>query len=258
MANPSRRDWGFNTCAPAPASSPDYLCALATTDGIARVRQHSSDTDTNGVASYTTPGELFDVTYCRGSGSGSGSDSHPDLLMAAGRQAKVWTADFRMKEEEWTYFRTPSSVARVWSLGQHGILASGLRSSMGLYDTRFVKQSHAAAVTGQRTKGARGAAVPLVKYTSHQNEAHVHIGFDVSEKLGVVAAAQDDGTVKLFSLKSGVRLLCPALEAMKMESPIKALMFKTAPGEKNPSLFIGEGSWVRKYSWGTLQPDDEA
>ena len=122
---------------------------------------------------------------------------------------------------------------------------------MALYDTRFVKHGHS-------TSKRAAAAVPLVKYTSHRNEAHVHIGFDVSEKLGVVASAQDDGTVRLFSLKSGARLPCPALEDMKMESPIKALTFKTAPGEKNPSLFIAEGTWVRKYSWGTLQPDDEA
>lgn len=116
-----------------------------------------------------------------------------------------------------------------------------------MYDLRFVKQ-----------RRADGVVDPIIAFPSHRNEAHLHIGFDVCKELGVVASAQENGTVQLFSLRSGASLRCPTLEKVKMETPIKALAFKRLPGEKSPSLFVGEGSWVRKYSWGTLHLEDEA
>ncbi len=114
---------------------------------------------------------------------------------------------------------------------------------MAAYDLRFINSHH---------------TEPVLTFPGHHNEAHTHFGFDVSADLGIAASAQQDGTVKLFSLRSGEALSCPGLEGAKMEMPVQALMFKTTPGEKSPSLFVGEGGSVRKYSWGALSLDDEA
>lgn len=115
---------------------------------------------------------------------------------------------------------------------------------MALYDVRFL------------TRNPRGAR-PLLKFQDHRNEAHFQIGWDVSPDLNVVAAAQDNGTVKLFSLKSGRRLQSPAVDSINVDSPIKALMFQRMPREKLPSLFVGEGPSLRKFSFGAVKWEDE-
>ncbi|KAJ4327964.1 hypothetical protein N0V84_001639 [Fusarium piperis] len=116
---------------------------------------------------------------------------------------------------------------------------------MALYDVRFL------------TRNPRGAR-PLLKFQDHRNEAHFHIGWDVSPDLNVVAAAQDNGTVKLFSLRSGRQLRCPTVDSTHVDSPIKALMFQRMPRERLPSLFVGEGPSLRKFSFGAMEWEDEA
>jgi hypothetical protein len=116
---------------------------------------------------------------------------------------------------------------------------------MALYDVRFLSQN------------PRGTN-PLLHFPRHHNEAHIHIGWDVCPELNVVAAAQDNGTVKLFSLRSGRRLRCPTVESIHVSAPIKALMFQRMPREKTASLFIGEGPLLRKFSFGAMKWEDEA
>ena len=113
---------------------------------------------------------------------------------------------------------------------------------MALYDLRFT-----------RTFRRDGSVDPVISFPAHSNQAHWQVGMDVHEKLALVAAAQENGTVKLFSLRSGLLLPSPALEGVTGDgSPVKAIMFKTVPGDKGPSLFVGEGAWVRKFTWGAL------
>jgi hypothetical protein len=115
---------------------------------------------------------------------------------------------------------------------------------MALYDVRYLSSE------------PRGTK-PLLYFHGHRNEAHFHIGWDVSPELNVVAAAQDNGTVKLFSLRSGRQLRCPAVETIHVDTPIKALMFQMMPRERMPSLFVGEGPLLRKFSFGIRERDDE-
>lgn len=115
---------------------------------------------------------------------------------------------------------------------------------MALYDVRYLSSD------------PRGTK-PLLYFNGHRNEAHFHIGWDVSPELNVVAAAQDNGTVKLFSLRSGRKLRCPAVEPIHTDTPIKALMFQRMPRERVSSLFVGEGPLLAKFSFGAVNLEDE-
>lgn len=86
------------------------------------------------------------------------------------------------------------------------------------------------------------------------------MGLAVEKTLGIVAAANDDGTVGLHSLRSGAELPCPpALAAIcpplsappsSSSSPSPRLQWETLPGDRAPSLFVAAGSEVRKLSFG--------
>ena len=130
------------------------------------------------------------------------------------------------------------------------------------------------------------SSLPVVTFPQYKNDAHVnHIGFDVLQATdagggygdhGVVAAAHDDGTVALYSLLDGMRIRSPAVDRIGLGpgggadgdgyggfagftsgSVVKALQFQTLPGDRHPSLFVGEGSVIKKYSFGTLKGVDE-
>ena len=182
------------------------------------------------------PQEIFDQDFQQG---------NHNVLLAGGRQPRLWMKDLRTSEAEWTFIRHGSSIANVRSVNQHHVLVAGLENSMSLYDLRYL---------GQRPNGAK----PLLNFPSYRNEAHFHVGWDVCSELGLVASAQDDGTVKLFSLRSGNMLPSPELATVKTETPIRAMMFQQMPREKAPSLFVGEGPSLRKFSFGTTSPDQEA
>lgn len=168
-----------------------------------------------------------------------------NVLFAGGRQPRLWITDLRVPEARWSFAKHTSSISHLKSVNPHQVLVSGLQSSMALYDVRFLSRN---------SRGAR----PLLKFQDHHNEAHFHVGWDVSPDLNVVAAAQDNGTVKLFSLKSGRRLRCPTVDSIHVDSPIKALMFQRMPRERLPSLFVGEGPSLRKFSFGAVKWGDEA
>lgn len=104
----------------------------------------------------------------------------------------------------------------------------------------------------------------------------------------LAAAAHDDGTVGLYSLLNGSRVPSKVIDRIGFSSAgagsgsgvggggggdndgdedkdddnsgpydafsrgnvIKSLMFQTLPGDKHPSLFVGEGPRIKKYSFG--------
>ncbi|KAK3315280.1 hypothetical protein B0H66DRAFT_564947 [Apodospora peruviana] len=105
---------------------------------------------------------------------------------------------------------------------------------------------------------AKSSAVPVVEFPEYKNDPYLlHIGFDVLDHKdgGIVAAAHDDGAVGLYSLKSGRRLRVPAFDDKHNtgggnNSVVKSLMFQTMPGDVHPSLFIGRGTKIEKFSFG--------
>lgn len=254
-----RDEWLVHKSTPAPASS-DLICAIGTNAGILRVMSNetmswaSAQTPPKGTQS---PQEIFDLDFVRG---------NHNVLVAGGRQPRLWTADLRTQEAEWTCARHASTITHVRSLTEHHVLVAGLEHNMCLYDLRFMALQAPTPI--HKTASSR----PLLSFPGYRNEAHIHTGFDVSTELNVVASAQDDGIVRLFSLRSGRQILpkpampgTRSLEATRKQAlggiwrdvPVRAMMFQTMPRDKMPSLFVGDGPLLRKFSFGAEALDAE-
>jgi hypothetical protein len=128
---------------------------------------------------------------------------------------------------------------------------------MALYDIRFLQQQQPSqqdegwSVVGQwRCNRTR----PVVTFPAYRNAAHIDTGLDVLLEpgygsRGIVAAAHDDETVGLYSLRDGSRLPGGAVDSIKAGAVVRSMMWATLPGDRHPSLFVGQGSCVKKYSF---------
>ncbi|KUI60657.1 hypothetical protein VP1G_07849 [Cytospora mali] len=187
-----------------------------------------------------------------------GSSEAEWVFYAGCRDARMHRIDMRMPywEADWDWYRHHSAVAHVRTLDDNHILAAGPKSSMAIYDVRWGK------------KGKE--AMPVVRFPEYRNAAHLQIGLDVTHDVGgvgglgcggVVAAAMDDGTVGIFSLRSGRKLKAGDVddpEKLKaVNGVVKALQFEKMPWEKETSLFVGVGPVVKKFSFGVDDDDDE-
>ncbi|WJG34524.1 uncharacterized protein FOBCDRAFT_235825 [Fusarium oxysporum Fo47] len=232
-----RGEWMVHNSTPAPPSS-DLICVASSNRGLLKMHSEGSVSVVAPTAAQNgiqLPQETFAQDFQEG---------NHNVVLTGGRQPRLWITDLRAPEPQWSFANHASSISHIKSVNPHQVLASGLRSSMALYDVRYLSSE------------PRGTK-PLLYFHGHRNEAHFHIGWDVSPELNVVAAAQDNGTVKLFSLRSGRQLRCPAVETIHVDTPIKALMFQMMPRERMPSLFVGEGPLLRKFSFGIRERDDE-
>ncbi|VUC35122.1 unnamed protein product [Clonostachys rosea] len=262
------RLWGhdhiaLNACKPAPPSLPHLVCAIATDSGIVSVGADESvylitshnplkinlnhNRTREPTHQYTrTPRDVFDLDF---------HATNPNILFSGGRQPRVWIKDTRTSPAEpCRHITHGSSVAHLRAISENQLLVCGLQSTMAIYDVRFFPTSNGGP--------PRPRPGPLLTFPEHVNSAHFATGFDVSPELGIAAAAQDNGALKLFSLTTGRKLACPVIEAIepiegkgKRGMPIRSLMFQTVPGENSQSLFVGEGSWLTKYSFGTRELD---
>jgi hypothetical protein len=187
-----------------------------------------------------------------------------EIVLAGTRSSHVCLLDLRMPPHEWrpksNSFRHFSSVAQVKSVGSYSVLAAGPRSAMSLYDIRFLqqqKQSQQQPEGSSSTAASNGwgnAAKAIVEFPAYRNKAHLFLGLDVLTEpgygsSGIVAAANDDETVGLYSLQDGTRIASPAVDGIKAPKQVGSLMWQTLPGDRHPSLFVGEGPSIKKYSF---------
>ena len=191
------------------------------------------------------PREIFDLDFDQG---------NPNVLYAGGRQARLWTTDMRTSGRDWRFANIPSSAAHVKSLNASEVLVSGPCDLLSIYDIRYLSST--------TSSSSHTPSRPLLTFPSHSNKAHIHVGLDVSSELGVVAAAQGNGTIKMFSTTSG-RVLSEGgsqtgLGAVKTDTPVKALQFRKMPWERWESLWVAEGPTLKKFSFGVRNWEDEA
>jgi hypothetical protein len=236
IRNNFRNEWVVHQTTPAPPSS-DLVCTIGTNAGIIQLgRDESIDWVAPKDAAWPgpIPTEIFDQDFMVG---------NHNILFAAGRQGHVFMIDLRVPstESEWMSHGRP--VTHLRSVNPHQLLVAGLRSSMDIYDLRF-------------RKTLPNGTKPLLSFPDYRNEAHIHIGWDVDVDNGVVAAAHDNATVALYSLRSGTRLRAPAIDAIRSSTPVKAMMFQTMPRRHTPSLFVGLGPSIQKFSFGEEDVSD--
>ncbi|KAH6608108.1 plasma membrane atpase [Trichoderma cornu-damae] len=266
----NNQQWYVHQSTPAPASS-DLLCVVGTSHGILRIRSNETlgwisttdappNIDFSTRLEYTgrssrlgkrqrarygpwTPQEIFSQDFQ--------VDNH-NVLYAGGRQPRLWITDLRAPAAGWSFVKHGSSIAHVRSINPHQVIVAGLQNRMSVYDTRFFSSN-------QSNPGGRVASSsPLLDFPDYRNQAHFHIGWDVSPELNIVASAQDNGTVKLFSLRSARVLRSGnALENFHTTNPVKAMMFQTLPREKMPSLYVAKGPLLKKFGCAPIDDSGE-
>lgn len=204
--------------------------------------------------------------------------SNPRVCYAGCRNSKVLRVDTRAPVASAagldSPFRHRSSAAHVRCLDDHRVLVAGPRSAMAIYDTRWAKPSRPGGGGGGNYQGNHNSrtAQPVVEFPGYKNEAHVKIGLDVTHDVGgicggggggAVAAALGDGTVGVFSLRTGRRLRAGdvddprVLRAPGAGGVVRALQFQRLPWEKEASLFVGVGPVLRKFTFGVDHGEDE-
>ncbi|KAK4038935.1 hypothetical protein C8A01DRAFT_17014 [Parachaetomium inaequale] len=204
-------------------------------------------------------------------------DQNPtELILAGTRSSHVCLLDLRVPPREWSpennTFKHASSAAHVRSVGAYNVLVAGPRSAMALYDVRYLRQRqqqeqqtpHHQNGYQYKNKWNANATHPLFTFPAYHNEAHIHTGLDVLTspagygECGIVAAAHSgdnnnnnngDGTVGLYSLRDGSRIPGGEVDGIRASAVVKSLVWQTLAGDWHPSLFVGEGSAVKKYSF---------
>lgn len=227
----------------SPASSSSTMSALlATNRGLMRI------TDCQDFRVLEYPG------HDRAAGDVLAADWHPtndNIVFAGTRDDAFFRIDQRAGpggRGECDRFRHRSSVAHLRAVDEHRLLAAGPRGAMAVYDVRWMRG------------GGRRETAPVVMYR-YRNAARVDVGLDVAPIAGggVVAAGMDDGAVGVFSLRTGRRLRAGGVDGLRVEegAVVKALQWEAMPWEKDPSLWVGCGSVVRKFSFGLDEGEDE-
>lgn len=180
--------------------------------------------------------------------------SSPAVLFAGARDGTFFRADTRASHwgrGGWEWYRHCSSAAHIRAVDDHQLLAAGPRGAMAVYDLRWMEG-------WWRGREAR----PVAMMAAYRNAARLDLGLDVATVGGgigkIVAAGMDDGTVGVFSLRSGKRLKAGAVDTIKLEegAVAKCLQWEKMPWENDPSLWVTAGSEVRKFSFGLDRGED--
>jgi hypothetical protein len=223
---------------PAPPSSP-LVCTLGLNAGILQLHGNEVLDWLTPRPAATKPDSLPRDIFTQDFSLANPSST----LLAGGRPGKVWTIDLRAAHTEWQSFRHGTSITHLRSITHHEVVVAGLQNTMCVYDTRWLA-----------TKKNK-VPIPILEFPAYRNRVHIDIGWDVDLDTHTAAAAHDDGSVALYSLRTGRRLKSPHLDQVRTSAPLKCLIFQSMPRDRTPSLFLGVGSRIRKYTSGIV---DEA
>lgn len=228
--------------------------------------QQSRHNHRDGSNRHPLPRDVFSVDY---------SPSNPRVCYAGCRDSRVLRIDTRAPPAAggWDSFSHRSSAVHVRCIDDHRALVAGPRSAMAIYDTRWAGPRRSSNSSG-RNDSHNKIAQPVVQFPGYKNEAHIRIGLDMTHDAGgpgglggggVVAAGMGDGTVGVFSLRTGQRLRAGDVDDPRvLKAPgtgdggvFRALQFRRLPWEKEASLFVGVGPVVKKFTFGVGDGEDE-
>ncbi|KAK4222406.1 WD repeat-containing protein 21 [Podospora fimiseda] len=192
-------------------------------------------------------GDILSVDYLK-------QQDH-NIILAGTRSGHICLIDRRTSPKEWesNIFRHKSSVAHVKSLlnSPHEVLAAGPSSAMAIYDIRFLRRQKQAEQNHHCPWNQ--TTLPIVNFPEYRNEAHIKTGLDILTDpgygCGLVATAHDDCTIGVYSLRDGSRLPAGDVDKIKAQAVIRSLMWQKLPGDIHPSLFVGLGPRIKKYSF---------
>jgi hypothetical protein len=208
-----------------------------------------------------------------------GCGMSPDVAFAGCRSGHIWTVDLRAPAEAWLGLRQNSGPCHLRSLDENHILTAGPSNTMCIFDLRWLVKDMemAPSVTtrppkeppshskkrsreppeqksreeGRRANPMRSSTAPVLTFPGFKNNAQMHFGLDVWHEYNIVAVAEDNGKVALYSTKTGTRLQSPAVDnGVQANGTVRSLMFQTMPNDSHPSLFVGVGGDIKMFSWG--------
>jgi hypothetical protein len=154
------------------------------------------------------------------------------------------------------------------------IVVAGMNSEMAMYDWRMLKEETSISRKGtehwkiqnkedviwkapirKETKTAR----PVLKLKYH-NQFMYPLGFDVCPELGLVAAAEDDGNISVWSLRNGEKVRNLDMNSRKggpkvqgvlvrdTNEMVKCLRFVEDEGGP-PRLMASKGATIVEWAW---------
>ncbi|KAI1760881.1 hypothetical protein GGR53DRAFT_59127 [Hypoxylon sp. FL1150] len=181
---------------------------------------------------------------------------HPKVVLCGGRPGYLFAGDTRQYANSWGRVDLGSTITHVKAISEYQVLVSGLRNMLCVYDLRYT--CYASRIKGNLNSSGN-LAMPLFKVDQYKNAAHVNIGLDVDRASHIVAAAHDDGKVALYSTRTGKRLKSRHIDQIhSSHGAIHCVQFEPFPTDVTPTLFVGEQSNIRAYSFGVDNLEDEA
>lgn len=218
------------TSVPAPSSS-QYIAAIGGGQKIIALLKNDETLYRRSISH----GDVFALMFL---------ESSPTVLLTGARSGYMDLIDTRCPENEIGTIKHPSTVTHIKEIDSHRIIVSGLESSLQQYDLRFRK----GAPSYTRSLSDDASTTPILNYPEYRNGPYWEIGFDIDVSAGIVAAAQDDKTVKIFSLLNGGSI-DSQFSKKEYYDIVKCLHFVPDRERGMKSLYVADGSSIQRWAW---------
>ncbi|KAJ9666137.1 hypothetical protein H2201_003815 [Coniosporium apollinis] len=179
----------------------------------------------------------------------------PHLLAAGLRNASVMLYDTRSTGSALRLRHNGAITALHRADDETRLVICGFPDALCTYDLRMSREL-AAPQTSEASKGKRGRhklkappTVPLLRF-DYSNKYRYPLGFDVNAEVGLVAAAEDNGRIQLYSLQSGKKVEnVPEVQETSAEPhQIKCLRI-VETGDRGTKVLAGVGARIVELAW---------
>lgn len=176
--------------------------------------------------------------------------NQPSVLLAGDRRGEISLLDIRADNPKFgqDVIENRSAVTHIKSLDDYRVLVAGPGDgeipTMFQYDLRWREKM---SIKGSRQRKGKFCTRPVLEYPGHVNP-YPKFGLDVDLDAGLVAAAQEDQTVQLFSLHGGHKIDYAGKDE-KREYPIECLRFVPDREDSVKSLYMAGSDSIYRYAW---------
>lgn len=179
----------------------------------------------------------------------------PGLLAAGLRNASVMLYDTRSQGSALRLRHNGAVTALHRADDETRLVVCGFPDALCMYDLRMQREL-AAPQTGHSSKGKRGRQKPKAPSTvsllrfEYSNRYRYPLGFDVNADVGLVAAAEDNGRIQLYSLQSGKRVEgVPDVQENRADRhQIKCVRIIETP-DRGTKVLAGVGARIVELAW---------
>ncbi|EON61814.1 hypothetical protein W97_01031 [Coniosporium apollinis CBS 100218] len=179
----------------------------------------------------------------------------PNLLAAGLRNASVMLYDMRSGGSALRLRHNGVVTGLRRADDETRLVVCGFPDALCMYDLRMSREPEAPQ-PGQSGKGKRDRQKPKMPPTApllrfeYSNKYRYPLGFDVNAEVGLVAAAEDNGRIQLYSLQSGKRVAgVPEVQGNRAEPhQIKCLRIVETL-DRGTKVLAGVGARIVELAW---------